>query len=122
LTFAGLVFGQPTKNWAGESIPIYFFVWFFVFFGYYILQESFVGVSSEFLMLMLVVKATAILFLVVIYLETPKRINSETRIASTIQLRDRLILAAQIIVLIALYFVYDKAVSLARMCFPCRDS
>jgi oligosaccharide repeat unit polymerase len=113
LTFAGLVLASQRKIGLANPFQIYFFVWFFVFFGYYILQESFVGVSSEFLMLMLVVNAAAILFLVVIYQEAPKCINSETLIASTIQLRDRPILMAQIIVLIALYFVYDKAVSLA---------
>jgi len=110
LTFSGLALASQRKMGLANPFQIYFLIWFLVFFGYYVLRGDFISVSSEFLMLMLTAKAIAFLFLVVTYRVTSGHINSETGGASAFQLRSHLLLAAQVVVIAALPFVYEKAV------------
>jgi oligosaccharide repeat unit polymerase len=113
LIFTGLLLASRQKMGLANPFQIYFFVWFFVFFGYYILRGDFISVSNEFLILMLAFKALAFLFFVVTYLVTSKDIVPEIRGDSGFQVRSHLVLAAQIAVVAALPFVYERAVYLA---------
>lgn len=113
LTFSGVVLASQRKMGLANPFQIYFLIWFLVFLGYYILRGDFISVSNEFLMLMLTAKAIAFLFLVVTYRVTSGHVNSETGGASAFQLRSHLLLAAQVVVIAALFFVYEKAVYLA---------
>ena len=113
LTISGLALASRRKMGLANPFQIYFFIWFSVFFGYYVLRTDFIRLSNEFLMLMLTVKAIAFLFLVVTYRVTPDRANSDAGRASAFQLRGHLLLAAQVVVIAALPFVYWRAIHLA---------
>lgn len=113
LTISGLALASQRKMGLANPFQIYFLIWFSVFFGYYILRVDFISISNEFLMLMVTVKAIAFLFLVVTYRVTSDHINSEAGRASAFQLRSHLLLAAQVVVIAALPFVYWRAIHLA---------
>jgi oligosaccharide repeat unit polymerase len=111
VTFLGLVLACQRRLGLANPFQIYFFLWLLVFLGYYSYQGSFAVISSEVLMMLLGAKCLALLLLIAALTATTK--NHRANFVP-IDVRDnRIIAAAQIVVCIAMPFVYMKALSLS---------
>jgi oligosaccharide repeat unit polymerase len=96
----------------GNPFQIYFMIWFLVIFGFYFYNETYIRVSSEFLILIFVAKLFAFTLFFAVYTMHEERTESPP-LLNISKDRDRLILLAQIAVTIALPFAYLKATTLS---------
>lgn len=112
LNFVGLFFSSQKKMGFANPFQIYFLVWFFLIFGFYLSRDSFIPVASEFLLLVLTAKAVALLLLVAIYMNASRAIEVGV-FKRAPQPRARRLWLAQLLVILAIPFVYQRAVFLA---------
>lgn len=113
LLLTGLALASRPKMGLANPFQIYFFIWLAVFAGFYIQRESFISVSAEFLEFMMLTNAVALFLLAVSYSRMSSGIGKEIGGVVASDLSTPLVTFAQVVAVIALYFVYKKAVLLA---------
>jgi oligosaccharide repeat unit polymerase len=113
LTLGGLTLASHRRMGLANPFQIYFLIWLLVFFGYYFYATSFIKLQSEFLVLMLITKSIAILFLIVILINTTTK--NQVISNNSVNIKNRSLLdIAQILVLLIIPLVYKKALSLSN--------
>ncbi|MBT2334944.1 oligosaccharide repeat unit polymerase [Variovorax paradoxus] len=95
-----------------NPFQIYFFIWFFLILGYYFSRDSFIQVAPEYLLLILTAKAVALTLVVGVYLSISRAAEFKG-FEGVLRPRVGRIWLAQILVLLAIPLVYQRAVSLA---------
>lgn len=108
----GLLIASHPRMGFANPFQIYFFVWFLVVFGYYLLAQSFIPVGFEFLLLIFTAKAVALLLLLVVWVH---RLGLPTlvRLTPAVVPRDRPLFIAQALTWIAIPFAYQQAINLS---------
>lgn len=113
VTLAGLILSSNRRLGIANPFQIYFIIWFLIFSGYYLSREKYVDLSSDFILLLISVKLFSFLLLFVVFCLRKK--DPEILLSFKIsKSQDFWILLAQIAVIIALPFVYERALMLAR--------
>lgn len=112
ITFVGLMLASHRRMGLGNPFQIYFMVWFVIILGYYISRQTYTSISPEVVILLLVAKCLSFLLLFMSYSQNKETIEFSNSL-HILESQDRLILIAQIMVTIALPFVYLQAVALA---------
>jgi oligosaccharide repeat unit polymerase len=112
ITFAGVILASCRRMGMGNPFQIYFMVWFLVISGYYVSIQTYIGVSSEFLIAIFVAKFFSFLLLFIAYSQN-QGVAQLIKSLSISERQDQLIIFAQIAVTVALPFAYLRAITLA---------
>jgi oligosaccharide repeat unit polymerase len=112
LTLTGCFLANSRKLGLANPFQIYFLTWLLLFTGYYLSRESFIPVSTEFLLLMIVAKAIALVIVLLVGSKKPNLevVNAERWMP---QFKKRYVAVAQLIVLAAAPFAFARAGILA---------
>jgi len=115
VTALGFVLSMHHRMGLANPFQIYFLIWFLVFFGYLSLEEKLIKVSIEFLSLLLAAKLIVFLFLLIIVLRPTTKIKLKKLDFNLFSMQPsrRFLVFAQIIVIVALPFVYMHALNMA---------
>lgn len=112
LTLVGLIFASAKRMGFANPFQIYFSIWFVVLFAYYLTKDSFIRLPAEFLLLLLVAKSVSLAILAAAYWSA--RLPTSSTSEDWRYLREsKLFLLAQVAVLVAMPFSYQRAVELA---------
>ncbi|MGX6565689.1 O-antigen polymerase [Cupriavidus necator] len=112
ITLAGLLTASRRQLGFGNPFQIYFFVWFFLLFGYYLSRDTFISVSVEFIIIILAAKLLALFIMISCCLRLQVG-SAEVWRHGVIARKSRFIDLAQLVVIIALPFVYGRATEIA---------
>lgn len=113
VTLAGLILSSNRRLGFANPFQIYFIIWFLIFSGYYLSREKYVEISSDFILLLISVTLFSFLLLFVVFClrKHDPEILPPYKISKS---QDFWILLAQIAVIVALPFVYERALMFAR--------
>ena len=111
IIFTGLILSCSRRMGIANPFQLYFLVWFLVIFGYYASRETYISVSSEFIVLL--IAANFFSFFLLFFVYNMRKGVSKLLIPINIsKSQDRLIVLAQIAVIVALPFIYLRAITL----------
>lgn len=110
ITVAGLILSCSRRMGIANPFQLYFMIWFIIFFLYYVSRETYISVSSEFVVLLIAAKLFSFFLLLLVY--NMRKEASKLLIPINIsRSQDRLIFLAQLAVTVALPFVYLRAIT-----------
>jgi oligosaccharide repeat unit polymerase len=112
VTLAGLLAASRRQLGFGNPFQIYFFLWFSLLLGYYLSRDSFIPVSTEFILLILTAKLLALLIMFWCHLRL-RRESAKVWRHGVIATKNRFIDLAQLVAIIALPLVYGRATEIA---------
>lgn len=112
VTFIGLVLASSPRLGSTNPFQLYFFTWFSTIVAYYFSSESYFSVSSDFWLLMFFAKSIALLILIGAYVDSSRQPRPKKSEWAPVP-RGKLILAAQVVVLLSMPLAYQRAVYLA---------
>lgn len=112
VSFVGFLLASNRLIGFANPFQIYFFIWFLVFFCYYLSKDSFISVSSEFLLLIFTAMLFPLLFLISIYTINCEELN-KNNVVSVGYINERLVLLAQVSVFFAAPLAYHQAINIS---------
>jgi oligosaccharide repeat unit polymerase len=110
ITLAGLILSCSRRMGIGNPFQLYFMIWFLIFFLYYVSRERYISVSSEFIVFLIAVKIFSFFLLFFTY-NMRKGASKLSTPVSISKSQDRLIALAQIVVTVALPFVFFRSIT-----------